>query len=82
MSDSGYSNFWQLIGTPSSNNIAEITAAALALHSWQYKDIHIHTDSKLVLGLFNGGLLALENNGWLPMPWVEFRGSSPPPITL
>ena len=78
VSDSGYSDYRRLVRTPSSNNIAEITAVALALHSWQYEDIHIHTDSKLILGLFNGGLLALESNSWSPMPWVEFKASSPP----
>ena len=71
--------WWQLgyltlVGTPSSNNVAEI----VALHSWQHEDIHIHTDSKLVLGLFNGGLLSLENSRWLPMLWVMFGVSSPP----
>jgi len=81
VSDTGHSDFRRLTGTPSNNNITEITTTALALHSWQYEDIHIHTDSKLVLGLFNGGLLDMEHNGWMSSPWIEFEALTPPLLT-
>ena len=40
----------------------------MALQSWQLTNLHIHTDSKLILGLLEGGLLELENNGWQSPP--------------
>ena len=78
VSDTGHSDYRRLVGSPSSNNVAEITAAALALHSWQYEDIHIHTDSKLVLELLNGRLLGMEEDGWMSSPWVKFEAAKPP----
>jgi len=49
VSESNDSDYRRIISLLSSNNIAEIVAAALALHSWPSTNLHIHTDSKLVL---------------------------------
>ena len=54
----------RVIDSPSSNNIAETVAVTMALLSWRHSDILIHTDSKYVLNLVNGGLLSLERDGW------------------
>ena len=78
VSEDGSSGHCWITGAPSSNNIAEIVAATLALHNWPNDDLHIHTDSKLVLALFQGGLLALENSGWSTLPWVAFGPLMPP----
>ena len=78
VSSTGHSNHRRLVSFPSSNNVAEITATALVLHSWQDEDLHIHTDSKLVLSLLNRGLLTMENDGWIDSPWVKFRVMTPP----
>ena len=50
----------------------------MALQSWQLTNLHIHTDSKLILKLLEGGLLELENGGWQDPPWVAFPPNSPP----
>ena len=67
----------RITGTPSSNNTAELVAIALALHSWSQTSLHIHTDSKYALGLLEGGLLSLEHNSWLDIPWITFPPRRP-----
>jgi len=54
----------KLTGTILSNNIAEVAAVALCLMAWRDAHITIHTDSTFVLGLLEGGLLAMERDGW------------------
>jgi len=78
VSDTRGSNQHQIISLPSSNNVAEVVTVALALHSWQQTNIHIHTDSKYVLRLLEGGLLEMENDGWSDTPWVAFPPGRPP----
>ena len=58
-------------GLPLDNNIAEIAAVIMALHSWRSGSIHIHTDSSFVLHLIKGGLLAMERDGWPSFPWIS-----------
>jgi len=67
----------RITGTPSSNNTAELVAIALARHSWSQTSLHIHTDSKYALGLLEGGLLSLEHNSWLDIPWITFPPRRP-----
>ena len=72
VSDSGASEQRRITGMPSSNNVAEIIAISMALQAWQLTNLHIHTDSKIALGLLEGGLLELERNGWVDTPWIAF----------
>ena len=58
-------------GLPLDNNIAEVAAVIMALHSWRSGSIHIHTDSSFVLRLIKGGLLAMERDGWPSFPWIR-----------
>ena len=58
-------------GFPLDNNIAEVAAVIMALHSWQLGSIHIHTDSSFVLCLIKGGLLAMECDSWPSFPWIR-----------
>jgi len=74
----GLSTSCHLVGAPSSNNVAEIVAAAMALCAWPASDLHLHTDSKLVLGLLWRGLLDMENDPWSALPWVAFHLLTPP----
>ena len=60
-----------LQGLPLDNNIAEVAAVIMALHSWRLGSIHIHTDSSFVLHLVKGGLLAMERDGWPSFPWYS-----------
>ena len=64
VSSHGASGHARVIDSPSSNNIAETVAITMALLSWRHSDLLIHTDSKYVLGLVNGGLLSMERDGW------------------
>ena len=50
---------------PVSNNVAEVVAIIISLLSWRHTDLIIHTDSKYVIQLINGGLLAMERDGWV-----------------
>ena len=59
---------------PVSNNVAEVVAVVTSLLSWRHTDLVIHTDSKYVLRLVNGDLLAMERDGW-----VDDRLSLQPP---
>ena len=63
--------YYKLTGYPLSNNVAEVAAVILALSSWRGYDVHIFTDSTFVLGLINGGLLAMERDGWPDLPWLH-----------
>ena len=67
-SPDGRSQICHLSGPLLSNNIAELCAVYLAITAWQDDDLYIHTDSKYVLGLVNGGLLAMERDGWIGLP--------------
>jgi len=78
VSDSSTSEWRRITRLPSSNNVAEIVAVAMALQAWQATNLHIHTDSKIALGLLEGGLLELERNGWVDTPWTAFPPRSPP----
>ena len=64
VSSHGASGSARVIDSCSSNNIAETVAVAMALLSWRHSDIVIHTDSRYVLDLINGGLLSMERDGW------------------
>ena len=64
ISSHGASGHARVIDHPSSNNVAETVAVAMALLSWRHSDVLIHTDSRYVLGLVNGGLLSMERDGW------------------
>ena len=50
---------------PVSNNVAEVVAIIISLLSWRHTDLIIHTDSKYVMQLVNGNLLAMERDGWV-----------------
>ncbi len=54
----------KLHDAPLSNHVAEVVAVVLALLSWCHSDLLIHTDSRYVLNLVNGDLLAMERDGW------------------
>ena len=64
ISSHGATGHARVIDSPSSNNVAETVAVAMALLSWRHSDILIHTDSQYVLGLVNGGLLSMERDSW------------------
>ena len=64
-------DYCKLTGYTLTNNIAETAAVIMALISWRGHDIHIFTDSTFVLGLINGGLLAMERDGWPNFPWLH-----------
>jgi len=68
----GGSNLCHVTGLPASNNTAEIVAIVLALSSWPQANLRIYTDSRFALRLVKGGLLCLENHGWIDVPWVSF----------
>jgi len=57
-----------LCGAQLSNNVAEVAAVVLCLLSWRDAHIVVHTDSSFVLGLVQGGLLAMERDGWGDAP--------------
>jgi len=78
VSDSGALDQRRITGMPSSNNVAEIVAIAMALQAWQLTNLHIHTDSKIALGLLEGGLMELERNRWVDTPWAALPPRSPP----
>jgi len=78
ISDSGASEQRRITSMPSSNNVAEIIAVSMAIQAWQLTNLHIHTDSKIALGLLEGGLLELERNGWVDTPWTAFPPRNPP----
>ena len=66
-----------IVDAPASNNIAEMAAVIMALLSWRHSDILIHTDSRYVLNMVNGQLLANERDGW-PVERISIR---PPPTS-
>ena len=81
ITDSFISDSAQLSSLPLTNNVAEVSAAIMALLSWPSCPLCIHTDSSFVLHLVNGGLLLLESNGWLNFPWL-CRTTSPECVSL
>lgn len=54
------------------NNIAEIVAVIMALRAWSSHDLHIITDSSFTIRLFEGGLLAMERDGWPNLPLSHY----------
>src|SRR5258706_13423967 len=76
-SSHGASGSARLLDALLSNNVAEVVAVVMALLSWRHSDLLIHTDSRYVLNLVNGDLLAMERDGWIdgslslrpPQPW-------------
>jgi len=68
----------KLTGAVLSNNVAEVAAVALCLMAWRDAHITIHTDSTFVLGLLEGGLLAMERDGWGDAPRHMSRGPPTP----
>ena len=63
-SDLLFSDKVMLVGAVLSNNIAEVAAVVLCLMAWRDAHITIHTDSMFVMGLLEGGLLAMERDRW------------------
>jgi len=72
------SDMVSLTGAALSNNVAELAAVVLCLLAWRDTHIVVHTDSTLVLGLLEGGLLAMERDGWGDAPRHLSRGPSTP----
>ena len=81
ISDSHISDSAQLSGLPLTNNIAEVSAAIMALLSWPSSPLCVHTDSSFILHLVNGGLLHLESDSWPSFPWLG-RTTRPEPVSL
>ena len=76
--ENGITTFARLTGMTPNNNIAEVTAVVMALLLWQSTDLHIHTDSKFMLGLVDSGLLAMEHNGWPNLPVTHWAAPASP----
>ena len=72
-SSEGSYAYARITGVIPSNNVAETAAVIMALRSWYTHVLHIVTDSKFVLGLVNGGLLAMERDGWPDTPLSNYR---------
>lgn len=64
----GHSQTCHLVGPLLSNNITELCAVYLTLCVWEDKALHIHTDSRYVLSLVHGNLLAMERDSWTGLP--------------
>lgn len=54
------------------NNVAKVVAVIMALQAWSLHDLHIITDSSFVIRLFEGGLLAMERDGWPNLPLSQY----------
>jgi len=78
VSDLQFNNKVSLTGSTLSNNVAEVAAIVLCLLAWQDAHVVIHTDSTFVLGLVEGGLLAMERDGWGDAPQHLSRGPPTP----
>jgi len=78
VSDLQFEDKVSLTGLALSNNIAEVAAVVLCLMAWRDAHIVIHTDSTFVLGLLQGGLLAMERDGWGDAPRHLSRGPPTP----
>src|SRR5258706_3786958 len=67
----------RLLDVPLSNNVAEVVTVVLALLSWRHSDVLIYTDSRYIMNMVNGQLLAMERDRWIdgclslrpPRPW-------------
>jgi ribonuclease HI len=82
VSPCGCSESCHLVGPSLSNNVAELCAVLLALQAWPNAPLHIHTDSRYVLGLAHSGLLAMEQDGWLGFPlFSDPQQVAPSPIS-
>jgi len=78
ISDLLFSDKVMLTGAMLSNNVAEAAAIIQCLMAWRDAHITIHTDSTFVLGLIEGGLLAMERDGWGDAPRHMSRGPPTP----
>jgi len=78
VSDLQFQDAVSLTGAVLSNNVAEVAAVVLCLLAWRDAHIVIHTDSTFVLGLLEGGLLAMERDGWGDAPRHFSRGPPTP----
>jgi len=78
VSDLQISDKVMLTGAVLTNNVAEVAAIVLCLMAWRDTHMTIHTDSTFVLGLLEGGLLAMERDGWGNAPRHMRRGSPTP----
>ena len=78
VSDMQFQDAVSLTGATLSNNVAEVAAIALCLMAWRDAHLVIHTDSTFVLGLLNGGLLAMERDGWGDAPRHLSKGPLTP----
>ena len=71
--EDGILAFARITGIIPSNNVAEVVAVILALKAWHSHFLTVHTDSKYVLGLVDGGLLAMERDGWPDTPFFNYE---------
>ena len=78
VSDMQFQDAVSLTGATLSNNVAEVAAVTLCLMAWRDAHLVIHTDSTFVLGLLDGGLLAMERDGWGDAPRHLNRGPPTP----
>jgi len=78
VSDMQFQDTVSLVGATLSNNVAEVAAVVLCLMAWRDAHVVIHTDSTFVLGLLEGGLLAMERDGWGDAPRHLSRGPPTP----
>ena len=72
-SDAGASEYTHITDTIiPTNNIAEVVAVIMALQAWSSHDLHIFTDSSFTIRLFEGSLLAMEQDGWPDLPLSQY----------
>ena len=72
-SDTGMSEYTHITDTIiPTNNIAEVVAVIMALQAWSSHNLHIFTDSSFTIRLFEGGLLAMEWDGWPDLPLSQY----------
>jgi len=62
--DCGVSAYARVTGTSVSNNVAETMAVVMAMLAWPSTALHLHIDPSFVINLVEGGLLAMEQDGW------------------
>ena len=74
--DNGVSAYTRVTGLIPSNNMAKTVAVMMVLRSWPSVSLHIHMDSRFVIGLVEGGLLAMERDGWPDMPYTNYSNPS------
>jgi len=59
----------QVMGVIPTNNVAEMATIVMALLVWQSMHLCIHMDLQFVMDLVHRGLLAMEQDSWLDMPY-------------